>query len=294
MATNTTNFSLSKPAVNSATDEDLWGDLLNTNMDTIDGLVKQARDIVSLSKTTTYTTVDDDRNKMIEADATAGAFTITLLSAATAGDGSVQIIKKIDSSSNAVTIDADGTETIDGGLTKSLATQYDTIFIRSNGTNWLIVAQTESSAVPSGTVIDFAGTSAPTGYLDCDGTAVSRTTYAVLFAILSTTWGVGDGSTTFNLPNLERSVTVGSGGTGTSTLANSVGSTGGAETHALTTAELAPHSHGISLGAATGGSGRSAASTAGETGTTTTGSAGSGTAHNIMQPSAVVMKVIKT
>lgn len=52
-----------------------------------------------------------------------------------------------------------------------------------------------------GTVHSFAGSSAPTGWLLCDGTAVSRTTYAKLFAVISTTFGSGDGSTTFNLPN---------------------------------------------------------------------------------------------
>ena len=57
-------------------------------------------------------------------------------------------------------------------------------------------------AVPSGTVHLFATTTAPTGYLECDGSAVSRTTYADLFAIIGTTWGAGDGSSTFNLPDL--------------------------------------------------------------------------------------------
>lgn len=55
---------------------------------------------------------------------------------------------------------------------------------------------------PTGTIITFAGTSAPTGYLECDGAAVDRTTYSALFAICGTTYGSGDGSTTFNLPDL--------------------------------------------------------------------------------------------
>lgn len=55
--------------------------------------------------------------------------------------------------------------------------------------------------VPSGTMLIFAGPSLPTGYLWCDGSAVSRTTYASLFSSLGTAWGVGDGSTTFNLPD---------------------------------------------------------------------------------------------
>jgi microcystin-dependent protein len=58
-------------------------------------------------------------------------------------------------------------------------------------------------AVPTGAVMDFAMATAPTGWLACDGQAVSRTTYAALFAAVGTTWGVGDGSTTFNVPPLQ-------------------------------------------------------------------------------------------
>lgn len=57
-------------------------------------------------------------------------------------------------------------------------------------------------SVPIGTIIDFAGPSTPVGYLECDGSAVSRTTYDKLFDVIGTTWGTGDGSTTFNLPDL--------------------------------------------------------------------------------------------
>lgn len=58
------------------------------------------------------------------------------------------------------------------------------------------------AAMPPGSVMAFAHTAAPTGWLLCQGQAVSRTTYAALFAVLSTTWGEGDASTTFNLPDL--------------------------------------------------------------------------------------------
>lgn len=58
------------------------------------------------------------------------------------------------------------------------------------------------AGVPTGTVHAFAGSSAPSGYLFCDGSAVSRTTYANLFAVIGTTYGAGNGTTTFNLPNL--------------------------------------------------------------------------------------------
>ena len=71
-----------------------------------------------------------------------------------------------------------------------------------------------AQAVPPGAVLAYASTTAPSGYLLCDGAAVSRTTYADLFAAISTTWGVGDGSTTFNLPDGRGGVLRGTG-TGT-------------------------------------------------------------------------------
>jgi microcystin-dependent protein len=60
-----------------------------------------------------------------------------------------------------------------------------------------------TSLAPTGTVLPFAGASAPTGWLLCDGSAISRSTYANLFTVLSTTYGSGDGSTTFNVPNAQ-------------------------------------------------------------------------------------------
>lgn len=145
---------------------------------------------------------------------------------------------------------------------------------------------------PVGTIIDFGGTSLPTDYLACDGSAVDRTTYATLFTAIGTTWGVGDGSTTFNLPDFRRRTAVGSGGTGTGTLGNAVGNVGGAETVALTTAQLAAHAH-LYGGAQAQGftSGNSIIATSGSIASTQ--NAGSGSAHNNMQPSAVVLKCIK-
>lgn len=83
-------------------------------------------------------------------------------------------------------------------------------------------------ACPSGVIASFGGTTAPIGYLMCDGSAVSRTTYALLFAVIGTTYGVGDGSTTFNLPDLRQRFPLGkaAGGTG-----STLGGTGGAIDH---------------------------------------------------------------
>lgn len=59
-----------------------------------------------------------------------------------------------------------------------------------------------AAIIKAGTLIPFAGSTPPEGWLKCDGSAISRTTYTTLFAVIGTTYGVGDGSTTFNLPNL--------------------------------------------------------------------------------------------
>ena len=67
-----------------------------------------------------------------------------------------------------------------------------------NGSAWGEIA----NGVPAGSVFSFATTTVPTGYLECNCAAVSRSTYASLFSAISTTWGVGDGSSTFNLPDL--------------------------------------------------------------------------------------------
>lgn len=76
--------------------------------------------------------------------------------------------------------------------------------------------------LPPGVLVPYGGSSAPSGWLLCDGSAVSRTTYAALFAILSTTYGAGDGSTTFNLPDLRGRAPVGAG-TGATTEAVDAG-----------------------------------------------------------------------
>jgi len=111
-------------------------------------------------------------------------------------------------------------------------------------------------AVPTGGVMPFAGSSAPAGWLLCYGQAVSRTQYGELFAVVSTTYGVGDGSTTFNLPDLRGRVVAGvdnMGGSAASRLTSTTitgggdaaGEVGGSQTHTLTSGEsgLPAHSH---------------------------------------------------
>lgn len=92
------------------------------------------------------------------------------------------------------------------------------------------------ASIPSGSVVDFGGSAAPDGWLLCDGSAVSRTTYAELFSTLGTAYGAGDGSTTFNLPDTRGRMTV---GLGTHADVNALG-----DADALTLANRTPnHSH---------------------------------------------------
>lgn len=92
-----------------------------------------------------------------------------------------------------------------------------------------------------GAVMYGAGSSTPQGWLKADGSAVSRTTYATLFSNVGTTFGVGDGVNTFNLPNLQNKVVRGLG-TGSY---GSVGNTGGADTVTLARANIPDHTHGV-------------------------------------------------
>lgn len=102
-------------------------------------------------------------------------------------------------------------------------------------------------STPIGTLLDFAGTNIPAGYLLCDGRAISRTEYSALFIAIGTTWGTGDGSTTFNLPNLSGRTTIGKGtGTANDATAHTLGDTGGTEGVTLTANESGVHAHGHS------------------------------------------------
>lgn len=85
-----------------------------------------------------------------------------------------------------------------------------------------------NGVAPIGSVLPYGGTSAPANWLLCDGTAISRTTYASLFAVLGTAYGAGNGTTTFNLPNLRGRFPLGKAASGTG---STLGGTGGAIDH---------------------------------------------------------------
>ncbi len=106
---------------------------------TIDNALSLEQLWTTVSKTSSYPTVEADRDKLIRADATSGTLTVTLLAAATAGDGFMLAVKKVDSSGNAVIIDGNSSETIDGAATLSLSNQYEVAILICNGTSWHVV-----------------------------------------------------------------------------------------------------------------------------------------------------------
>lgn len=160
-----------------------------------------------------------------------------------------------------------------------------------------------TGSVDTGIILPFAGSdsSIPSGYLLCDGSAVSRTDYADLFAVIGTNYGTGDGSTTFNLPSLKGRIVVGLDSDDTDF--DSIGATGGEKQHTLTVDEIPSHNHtagkydnlGIGNLQAASGSNMNALVAMGSSATTriTTNATGGGQAHNVLQPYIVMNYIIK-
>jgi microcystin-dependent protein len=114
-------------------------------------------------------------------------------------------------------------------------------------TGWvdLATASGATALLPPGTIAAFGGSTAPSGWLACDGSAVSRTVYSLLFAVVGTLYGIGDGSTTFNLPDLRGRVGVGYAATGGHTDVSALGNDEGVTTSANRRPKHrhTPHSH---------------------------------------------------
>lgn len=218
-----------------------------------------------------------------------------------------------------------GRETQAGGM---YSVQYSTALNSSNGA-WLLLNPAAAST-PAGIVADFMGTTIPDGWLPCYGQAISRTTYADLFAAVGTLYGTGDGSTTFNLPDFRGRVGAGQddmGGSNAARLSGTYGSvsqalggTLGTSSHVLTAAQMpahrhegntdsaGDHNHGVSiaasgtlasgsspvLGPATATLNFSTLNSGTHTHSFSTDFRGSDQAHPNAQPTIITLKIIKT
>lgn len=100
------------------------------------------------------------------------------------------------------------------------------------------INETISGSKPIGSIQMYAGSTAPAGWLMCDGSAVSRSEYADLFAVIGTTFGYGDGSTTFNVPDMRDRFAVGAGDS------YNLNDQGGVNSVTLSTGEIPAHTHG--------------------------------------------------
>ena len=198
----------------------------------------------------------------------------------------------------------------DGAVTSAKLADASVITAKiadSNVTLAKLVAAVQQSLTPTASVVPFAGVTAPTGWLFCDGSAVSRSTYSALWTAVGTTaspYGLGDGSTTFNLPDLRGRTIAGKDISVLGSFANrltaavnsqNLGANGGAQTHIITVPEMPPHNHTITPTVIVGsGTGLKSDATGEIMGTATTSTIGGGTAHNNVQPTIVLNYIIKT
>ena len=168
-------------------------------------------------------------------------------------------------------------------------------------TNWVettIAAMAAGAAsgdtLPIGSIVPYGSSTAPANWLVCDGSAVSRTTYADLFAVIGTSYGSGDGSTTFNLPNLKGKVPVGYNSSETEF--DTMGETGGEKKHTLTIQEMPSHKHNINYAppSSSGGQGNAYVyGTKEDDNNAMILATGGDQPHNNLQPYQVVCYIIK-
>ena len=175
-----------------------------------------------------------------------------------------------------------GVQTFNTTTTFSATTTFAVMPQDSNGS---------TLGVPVGTIVAYSSSTAPTGWLIADGTAISRTTYSALYGVLGTFYGVGDGVTTFNLPDTTgRTI---HGASSTVSVYDTMGEVGGSSTHIMVEAELAPHTHVWANSSVTGGTARGTRDNNGSGSEQATESTGSGTAFDIKDPYIVMRYIIK-
>ena len=281
----------------------------------------------------------DDVAGMITTGGTSSAYTVTSYQTLTAAtDGFTIAFVPHTTNAAGATLSVDGLTAralrLETGVslpasTLIAGTPYTATYDSSN-TEWLLHGYYSApSSLPLGAILPYTALAAPnSNFVLCYGQAISRTTYASLYALLGTAYGVGDGSTTFNIPDLRGRVVAGydsMGGSSANRLTgvsggvdgDGLGNTGGSETHTLTEAQLAAHTHTAvvtdpghthtyneaqyTLSSTNNATSVATSNSSTASGSSTTGitvansSTGSGTAHNNVQPTIIlpyIMRVI--
>lgn len=333
MSTTTANLGLTLPTPNV---DSGWGGTLNTDFTLID-------DLFAAAGTGTSVGLQVGTGKTLNAGGTIIAGGTLILGS---GDGTNTVTPPtIRGAARTGTNAAGGNLTIDAingtgtggsgniifrtapasGTPGTAANTMATVMEIKKDGNVDIGGRTVNDFMPVASILSYAGSAAPTGWLLCFGQAVSRATYAALFAIVGTTYGVGDGSTTFNLPDLRGRAVAGKddmGGTSANRLTgltggvdgDVLGGSGGNEIHTLTTAQMPAHNHRIwgttdpSDANTRGLAAASVRAVAGSVGSTSLGyinvtpvnssqiieNTGGGGSHNNVQPTFILNYIIKT
>ena len=245
-------------------------------------------------KTTTYQVLISDNRSIIEGSHAATPFTITLPPVATAAASETGDFEVTVSNINlaVVSVDGSGTETINGSTLTVDLNQWDSITFRldSAGTGWVVEGYSNS---PAGGIIMWASATAPAGWLHCDGSTISRTTYSRIFAVIGDVYGVGDGSTTFELPDLQGQFVRGwDNGAGTDPDAASRtdsgdGSTTGDNVGTKQADQIKAHTHGLGATVTPGGGADFSVPS-----TTSSGNATASTGGNQTNPTNVALMYI--
>lgn len=228
----TAKTNLSTPAYNASN----WNTPLNSNFSTLNDALGATESVaVALADVTLTATQAQKMRVLVTGSLTADR--VIFIPAATSGFWII---------TNATTGNYSVTVKNVGGSTGPVITQGCSAIVYSDGAN--VYLADDTSSVMAGTIIQFAGVAAPIGYIACDGAAISRATYVRLFGAIGTTWGVGNGSSTFNVPDFRGYFLRGTGTNSDGAVGPAVGGKQADDFASHThTATQAPHTHNIAV-----------------------------------------------